>query len=185
MIAPAKKTKPPGSVEIFLPNLLVTHDAPNDTTSAATLDLGHVSKSGRVQWKNSLNRSLARRCKHGQCDTVKFTVLIGWFIQGLLTINRWEKLLQEGSHGRHTTYIYIGIKNHICYNQTKHINTHSWNVRERRINNGKKKHIVLYCGSWMLAYLRYQYRNQKSNPPWQGQCKLPTHREWFLQGNSF
>ena len=60
-------------------------------------------------------------------------------------INQWETLLQEGSRGRHITY--IGIKNHICYNQTKHININAWNVHERRIDNGKKKHIILYCGS--------------------------------------
>ena len=35
MIAPAKKTKPPMNMDIFLPNFLVTHDAQNDATSAA------------------------------------------------------------------------------------------------------------------------------------------------------
>ena len=62
---------------------------------------------------------------------------------------------------------------------------HGTYVKEELIMGKKKKHIVLYCGSWMLAYLRYQYHNQKSNPPWQRQCKLPTHRKWSLQGNSF
>ena len=61
MIAPAKKTKPPGSVENFLPNLLVTNDAPNDATSAAKyredVNMVSVTLSNLQYWLVDLSKA--------------------------------------------------------------------------------------------------------------------------------
>ena len=91
MIALAKKTKPPVSMNIFLLNFLVTHDAPNDATSAAKYreDVNMVSVT-----LSNLQYYLANLSK-------------------LLMINRWKKNFYKKEAMDVTPPIYTYTKSYV------------------------------------------------------------------------